>query len=651
MSILWAKAGRVSRIVLVPFADISTAIGERLQAHIKRELMGRGVPITQGLVVHVTYPDSVAGTLYRVARLEGEPGLVDELTEVAIEFTTETMYASLAEDITYEDIGGLGRQLRLVRELVEVPLRYPERYRALGITPPKGVIFFGPPGTGKTHMARALANEVQARFFHINGPDIVSAGYGETEGNLRRIFSEATHHAPSVIVIDELDALAPKRGQVGSHWDTRVVTQLLSVMDGLKRSDGVIVLGTTNRLESVDVALRRPGRFDREVFFAPPDAEGRYEILQVHTREMPLENDAIDDLRRIAELAPGFVGADLMELCRESGLAALRRTLFGSAPPSLDAHHDLPLDLDGAPEPVRVTAEDFRTALRHVRPSAARETLAVTTNVRWSDVGGLDGVKARLRELIQLPIADPDLFRTIGLQPPTGVLLYGPPGCGKTLLARALATECNANFIPVDGPEIFSQWLGESEEALRHVFLVAVQLQPSIIFIDQLDAIAPRRRGDDESGALARVVNQLLAELDGLEALSGTVVLAATNRPDMVDASVLRPGRIGTRVYVGLPGSDERQAIVEILLRGVDIAPGVDRAGLAASIAARTERFSGAEIRHLVDEAKLVAIRMATESSGPLPALRPELFDEALRRFRGMHGVVKDDSASDEATD
>lgn len=612
----------VARVVLTPFADLSTASGHDLELHVKASLRERGIPVSLGLIIHATYPGSVAGTLYRATQVEGGPGRVTEETEIRIEFTIESLQANLAQDLTFEDFGGLHEQLRVVRELVELPLRFPGLFRDLGIMPPKGVLLFGPPGTGKTHLSRALANEIAASFFHINGPEIVGTSYGETEGNLRRIFAEATHHAPSLVFIDEVDAIAPKRTQVGTQTDTRMVTQLLASMDGLRRSDGVIVVGTTNRVDAVDPALRRPGRFDREIFFAPPDAAGRQEILEIHSREMPLTGEAVDHLRVIAERSPGYVGADLMEVCREAGLSALRRSVPRGA-----AHHEL----RHKAVTTQVEPRDFDEALTHVRPSASRQAAASTGGVRWSDVGGLESVKDRLRTLVQLPLVDPKRFSALDFDPPSGILLYGPPGTGKTLLVRALATETNANFVPLNGPEIFSQWVGESEEAVRQVFILARQLAPAIVFIDQLDAIAPNRRGAEDSGTAARVVNQLLAELDGVRPLGGVVVIAATNRVDLIDSSVLRPGRLGTHVRVDLPDASDRRAVLEVLLRRAPFASGAARRTIISAMAKATEGSSGAELRQLVDEAKLVALRQKAQR----PVLRKAAFDEALEVLRG----------------
>ena len=484
--------------------------------------------------------------------------MIDESTEVVLNYH-DSHLPDGAFEVTFEDVGGLGKQIKLIRELVQLPLTYPHVYRHLGINPPRGIILYGPPGSGKSHLARAVANEVDARFYYINGPDVIGTYTGETEANLRRMFNEAGHHSPSIIFIDELDAMAPKRGETGAHSDTRTVTQLLSLMDGLKRVDSVIVIGTTNRIDAVDPAFRRPGRFDREIFIGPPDAAGRREILEIHSREMPLSDDAQDYLDEIAKRTHGFLGADLMELCRDAGLSRLRRSAG-----NLQDHRAafrIPL------QDMRVEREDFELALSQTRPSALRETLISIPDVSWSDIGGLEAVKERLQETVELPLRNPQLLTASGLPPHVGIVLYGPSGTGKTLLAKALANECGVNFISVDGPEIFTKWLGESEEGVRQIFRIARQVAPTVVFFDQLEAIAPIRGQNVGSMTTDRVVSQLLAELDGVEQLSRVIVLGATNRIDLIDPSILRPGRFGVHIAVGLPDADERRGILRICLR------------------------------------------------------------------------------------
>jgi transitional endoplasmic reticulum ATPase len=582
------EAPPLRQVTLLPAVDVWGA--HHLEEHLRESFAQVGTPVALGSVLYCQFHDSIAGTSYKV--------------------------------IDLKDVGGLDRQIQLVRELVQLPLQLPQVYRQLGINAPRGILFYGPPGSGKTHLARAVANEVDARFYYISGPDVVGTMYGETEGNLRKIFAEATHHAPSVVLIDEVDALAPKRGETGAHSDTRAVTQLLALMDGLKRVDGVIVIGTTNRIESIDLALRRPGRFDREIFIGPPNTEGRLAILEIHSREMPLAAPAHDYLPQLAQRCPGFVGADIMELCREAGLSALRRTTQGSNGPL----HDLGVD----PAAIRIEREDFEAALTRIRPSALREALVTIPDVSWDDVGGLHEQKARLRELIGRPLQHRREFQEMGLNPATGILLHGPPGTGKTLLARAIAHECGVNFLPVEGPEIFTKWLGESEETIRHIFRVARQLAPTIIFFDQLDALAPMRGRDLGSQTTERVVNQLLTEMDGIEPLSEVIVLAATNRLDLIDASVLRPGRFSTHIRVPLPNDAERAEILRIHLEGVPLSANSSLDQLLDHLVPRTRGYSGADLRLLCDEAKLLA--MQTTSADADVAVDLAHFLEALRR-------------------
>jgi transitional endoplasmic reticulum ATPase len=599
-----AQLKPVRRVELVPAVDVATA--HDLVEHLKRVLVESRSPVSIGSVLYVTFPGSQAGTTYEVCTLEEGAGVISEETEITLHYY-DAHTPEGAFDVTFDEIGGLHRQIALVRELVQLPLQFPAVYRQLGISPPRGIIFYGPPGTGKTHLARAIANEIHARFYYINGPDIMGTYAGETEANLRRMFMEASHHAPSIIFIDELDAVAPKRGETGAHSDTRLVTQLLSLMDGLKRVDAVIVIATTNRIAAVDVALRRPGRFDREVFFAPPDAQERLEILQVHTREMPLSNAALDFLPQVAELTHGFAGADLMELCREAGLHALRRSSSGLTNPRVAFRFK--------PENLVIEKEELVSALAAIQPSAMRETLVTIPGVTWADIGGLQGVKNRLRLLVERSLWQAPLGTGAKKVFSSGILLYGPPGTGKTLLAKAIAHECGVNFIAVDGPELFTKWLGESEEGIRHIFRIARQVAPSIVFFDQLDAIAPIRGEHTGVKTTERVVNQLLSELDGIKPLGNVIVIAATNRLDLVDPSTLRPGRFGAHVYVPLPDQREREEILKLHLRDVPLAAGINWEAFISDLAAQTEGLSGAGLAHLCSEAWLAAL--TEESQAP----------------------------------
>ena len=560
---------------------------------------------------------TVMGAPFQVTAITPGPGVITEETEIELKYAL-TLGAGAAPDITYEDVGGMDVQIRQVKELIEIPLRFPNIYRRLGINPPRGIIFHGPPGSGKTLLARAIAHEIDAQFLYIGGPEVISSSYGESEDNLRRIFEAAARRFPTIILVDELDVVAPKRGESGTQADTRLSTQFLSLLDGLKRTEGIMVIGTSNRIDSVDMAFRRPGRFDRELYLGPPDATGRLEVLHIHTRGMPLNEEAQDYLPELARISIGFVGADFLEICREAGLNALRRHL------PKDAHIDLsniqvPLDS------LVVTKEDLEDSLGIVRPSALRETMVIASDTKWDDIGGLEDAKNRLKEVVEQPLLHPQVFTSMKIMPPKGVLLYGPSGTGKSLLARAVAYHCDANFIPVRGPEFFSKWLGESEERVRRIFGVAQQVAPCIIFLDQLDALAPAR--SDEAGTtniIQRIVNQLMAELDSVDPLRGIMVIAATNRVDLVDAAVLTPGRFGVHIYVPLPNEQERLDTVKIQLRGVPLDNSTSLNDVALMIAEQTAGYSGADLAAICEEAKMAAIR-SVDYSRTLPLGRDQI--------------------------
>ncbi len=527
--------------------------------------------------------------------------------------------------ITYEDVGGLDDELDQVREMIELPMAHPELFRALGIEPPQGVLLHGPPGTGKTLIAKAVANEIDADFQTISGPEIMSKYHGESEERLREVFDEAEANEPAIVFIDEIDSIAPERDETQGDVERRVVAQLLSLMDGLEDRGQVTVIGTTNRVDAVDTALRRGGRFDREIEIGAPDTRGRTEILQIHTREMPV-GDAVD-LEQYAENTHGFVGADLESLVREAAMHALRRVR-----PDLDLEGD---EIDAETlETLAVTEADFRAALREIEPSALREVFVETPSVTWADVGGLAETKARLQEAVQWPLEHPEAFRQVDLQSTTGILLHGPPGTGKTLLAKAVANEAQSNFISVKGPELFDKYVGESEKGVREIFSKARENAPTVIFFDEIDAIASKRgsgAGDSQVGE--RVVSQLLTELDGLEELEDVVVVAATNRPDLIDDALTRAGRIERQIEVGVPDETTRREILAIHTRDRPLADTVDLDAMAAA----TDGVVGADLAALCREAATGAVRehvLAETEGTPTPVeaivLTGAHFDAAL---------------------
>jgi transitional endoplasmic reticulum ATPase len=492
-------------------------------------------------------------------------------------------------------VGGLRTEVQRVREMIELPMKHPEVFLKLGIEPPKGVLLHGPPGTGKTLIAKAVANESGANFFSIAGPEIMSKYYGESEQRLREIFEEAQKAAPSIIFIDEIDSIAPKRGEVTGEVERRVVAQLLAMMDGLKERGQVVVIGATNRVDAIDPALRRPGRFDREIEIGVPDRAGRVEILQIHMRSMPISQDV--GLDSLADRTHGFVGADINALCKEAAMKALRRYL-----PDLTTEDEIPQEIvDG----MEVMGGDFEDALKEIEPSAMREVLIEIPRVTWRDLGGLGQLKQELIEAIEWPLKRPEKFQQMGIRPPKGILLYGPPGTGKTMIAQAIANETNANFISIRGPQMLSKWVGESEKAIREIFRKARQVSPAIIFFDELDSIAPMRGMDDGSRVTERVVNQLLAELDGLEALKDVVVIAATNRPDILDPALLRSGRFDRLLMIGAPDKLGRHEILKI---HTALIPNCEDVNLE-ELAELTEGYVGSDLDALCREAVMLAMR------------------------------------------
>ncbi|MEM0271779.1 MAG: CDC48 family AAA ATPase [Thermoprotei archaeon] len=576
------------KIVLSPTEPLQI-IG--VEEFIAQTLSGR--VITKGDVV----PISIMGRRISLAINSTSPqGPVIVGEETKIDVSERPLGIETLPRVSYEDIGGMKDVIQKVREMIELPLKHPELFERLGVEAPKGVLLYGPPGTGKTLLAKAVANESNAHFISISGPEIMSKFYGESEQRLREIFEEAQKNAPSIIFIDELDSIAPKREEVTGEVERRVVAQLLTLMDGLQPRGKVVVIGATNRPNAVDPALRRPGRFDREIEIKVPDKEGRLEILQIHTREMPLSKGV--DLNKLAEVTHGFVGADLAALAKEAAMHSLRRVL-----PEIDLNQEkISAEVLNR---ITVTMEDFEEALKEVHPSAMREVLIEKPNVHWEDIGGLEGVKQELKEAVEWPLKYSDLLEFAKVSPPKGVLLYGPPGTGKTLLAKAVATESQANFIAVRGPELLSKWVGESEHAVREVFRKARQAAPCIIFFDEIDALAPKRGATSDTNVTERVVSQLLTELDGILPLKGVTVIAATNRVDLVDPALLRPGRFDKIVEIPMPDEAARRQILEIHLRGKKLDKSVDLNELAKRMAG----LSGAEIAGIVQTASMLAVR------------------------------------------
>ncbi|MFL5697192.1 MAG: CDC48 family AAA ATPase [Ktedonobacteraceae bacterium] len=499
--------------------------------------------------------------------------------------------------VSYEDIGGLGKELQRIREMIELPLKYPAVFDRLGVEPPKGVLLYGPPGTGKTLIARVVAAETNAAFFIINGPEIINKFYGESESRLRSVFQEAQRRAPSIIFIDELDALAPKRTEIGGEVERRIVGQLLALMDGMASRGQVVLIGATNQPNALDPALRRPGRFDREIALRVPDVRGRMEILRIHSKDAALGNDI--DFARLAQLTPGFVGADLEALCREAAMIALRRVL-----PHIDYQRAyIPYE---TLVNLNITMADFQAALREVEPSTTREVYVEFSETTWNDIGGLEKTKAMLTEGVEWPLRFPEIYANAKVEAPRGVLLSGPPGSGKTLIARALANQCEANFISIKGPELLSKWVGESEKGIREVFRRAKQAAPCIVFFDELDALAPRRAGGELDGQVGnRVIAQLLTEMDGIEGREGVIVLAATNRSELIDPALLRPGRFDLVVELEYPTEEERSAIFAVHTRGKPLVPEITMQELAQLTPGR----SGADIEAICRRASLLALR------------------------------------------
>ncbi|MCX6747994.1 MAG: CDC48 family AAA ATPase [Candidatus Pacearchaeota archaeon] len=546
------------------------------------------------------------------------PCIITENTELTLNPKSVEISEEKFPEVTYEDIGGLDEELKKIREMVELPLKHPEIFEKLGIDPPKGVLLHGPPGTGKTLLAKAVAYETEANFILINGPEFMSKFYGESEKNLRDKFEEAEKTAPSIIFIDEIDSIAPKREESYGEVERRVVSQILTLMDGLKSRGKVVVIGATNRPNALDPALRRPGRFDREIEINVPDKKGRLSVLKIHTRNMPLAKDV--SLDELAGITHGFVGADLSSLAKEAAMNVLRKILPQI---KMDAEEEIPKELL---ESLRITKKDFFDALKVVRPSAMREVLVETPNIRWEDVGGLDSIKQELIEAVEWPIKFPENFTRMGIRPPRGILLYGPPGTGKTLLAKAVAKESEANFINVKGPELLSMWVGKSEEGVRKIFERARQVAPCIIFFDEIDSLAARRGLEAGTRVTEHVLNQLLSEMDGLEELNKVVVIGATNRPDMLDPAVLRPGRFDRLLLVSPPKEEGRLTIFKIHTKNMPLAKDIT----LDKFAKESEGYVGADIESVCREAAMLVLRKDLQAK----EVSKKYFEEAMKKVK-----------------
>jgi len=628
-----------TRVVLAP-TEHAIRFSRDFVEYVKEELLNK--PLSRGEVIVIpTYMGHL--TLTVVSTQPSQIVYVSQDTEVVVKETPvapERVAPRGVPRVTWEDIGDLEEAKERIREIVELPMKHPELFKHLGIEPPKGILLYGPPGTGKTLLAKAMANEIGAYFISINGPEIMSKYYGESEERLRQVFKEAEENAPAIVFIDEIDAIAPKREEVVGEVEKRVVAQLLTLMDGLKERGKVIVIGATNRPEALDPALRRPGRFDREIEIRPPDKRARLEILQVHTRNMPLSEDV--DLAKLAEMTHGYTGADLAALAREAAMSALRR-FIKSQTVDLSKAEEIPVEILRS---LKVTMSDFLEAMKFVRPTLMREVFVEVPEVRWSDIGGLEEVKQELREAVEWPLRYPEVFEKMGVRPPRGVLLYGPPGTGKTLLAKAVATESGANFIAVRGPEVLSKWVGESERAVRKIFERARQVAPAVIFFDEIDSIATARGYRfDSSGVTDRIVNQMLTEMDGIQPLKNVVVIAATNRAELVDPALLRPGRFDRIIYVPPPDLNARKEIFKVHLRKVPLAPDVN----VEELASITEGYTGADIEAVVREAAMLKLREKLEP-GPvemkhllkaLEKIRPSLTKEDMERYERIYRELK----------
>ena len=614
-------AKNAEKITFAPTEQLRLQGGEE---YLKQVLEGRA--IAKGDTITLNVMGNKIDLVVTSFAPSGDAVLMASTTEVKVSDKPAANNGDVPK-VSYDDIGGLGDAVKKIREMVELPLRHPELFKRLGVEAPKGVLLHGPPGTGKTMLAKAVAGETSSNFISIGGPEIVSKFYGESEGKLREIFKDAEENAPSIIFIDEIDSIAPKRDEVNGEEERRIVAQLLSLMDGLNSRGKVVVIGATNRPNSIDEALRRPGRFDREIEIGIPDRDGRLEILEIHTRGMPLADDV--DLKWLADKTHGYAGADLSALTKEAAMAALRRVL-----PDVDLEaEEIPREVLNS---ISVTKDDFKNALKDMQPSTMREVLIEKPNVRWEDIGALEEAKQELKEAVEWPLKFGKVFDHMNAKPPKGILLYGPPGTGKTMLAKAVATESEANFIAVKGPEFLNKWVGESEKAVRETFRKARQASPCVIFMDEIDSIAPERGTGGDSNVTERVISQMLTEMDGLESLNDVVVIAATNRPDIMDPALLRPGRFDKSIFIGPPDKESRKAIFGIHTKNRPLADDVDLEELAD----KTGGCTGADIAAICNEAVMNAVRhLISENPEPKDEdiqncrVSKEDFEKALDKF------------------
>jgi transitional endoplasmic reticulum ATPase len=606
---------KAEQVILAPTEELNI-VG--LEDYLPELLEGRVV--TKGDIVTLNTMGRRIGFAVTGTSPPDAASLIDSKTEFVIGSVPKAAAKGVPR-VSYEDIGGLKNEVQKVREMIELPLRHPEIFERIGIEAPKGVLLHGPPGTGKTLLAKAVANETNANFYSIGGPEIMSKFYGESEERLREVFKEAQENAPSIIFIDEIDSIAPKREEVSGDVEKRVVSQLLTLMDGISSRGKIVVIGATNRPNALDPALRRPGRFDREIEIGIPDEQGRLDILLIHTRGMPLTEDV--DLASIARVTHGFVGADLEALSKEAAIRSLRRIL-----PEINLEQPkIPAEILNK---IKVTKQDFDEALKDVQPSAMREVLVQRPNVKWDDIGGLQQIKEELAEAIEWPLKHADLFAQADVNPPKGILLYGPPGTGKTMIAKAVAATSEANFISIKGPELISKWVGESEKGVREVFRKARQAAPCVVFFDELDAIAPRRGGSEgDSHVTERVISQMLTELDGLEDLKGVVVIGATNRPDIIDEALLRPGRFDRILEVPVPDKEARKQIFQIHTRKKPLESDVN----IDKLVEMTDGMTGADIAAIVNAAAMTAIKEHVRQKGSKLKISMKHFETALDKI------------------